>query len=60
MSELEGKDAENITSEADQKLDDGYRQLANDPEYQREQRHRKVMRGVIRRRSALKLRWPDS
>lgn len=60
MSELEVKDAENTMSEADQKLDDGYRQLANDPEYQGEQRRRKVMRGVIRRRSALKLRWPDS
>jgi hypothetical protein len=60
MSDFEQKDAENIMSEADQKLDEGYRQLANDPEYQADQRHRKVMRGVIRRRSALKLRWPDS
>lgn len=59
MSEIEHNESE-PASETDRQLDEGYRQLANDPEYQGEQKRRKVMRGVIRRRSALKLRWPDS
>lgn len=54
------QDAEPVKSAKDDKLDAGYRELAKDPEYQEVQRRRKVMRGVFRRRNAIKLRWPDS
>lgn len=45
---------------ANEKLEAGYAELAKDPEYLEEQRRRKIMRGVIRRGKAIKMRWPDS
>jgi hypothetical protein len=48
------------TDDKEQAMEAGYAALAADPEFQQEQARRKVMRGVIRRRSAIKLRWPDN
>lgn len=60
MSASENDANKEEQNELEAKLDEGYAALAADPEYQQEQKRRKVMRGIIRRRSAIKLRWPEN
>lgn len=57
--DVNAKSAEPVEMTKEEAMEKGYQALANDPEFQQENRRKKVMRGVIRRRSAINLRWPN-